>query len=850
MTVVTGANESGKSTLHGALVNGLFGFSSADRRQQAGTSAKERCHPWDGKPFGMTLTLLAIDGRTVRLDWDFAQDRLEASDAVTGKPLLQEQPQQRTDFSSGPAFLGVSREEYRQLSCLFQEGLELVEPTASLRQTLQRAVEAVNADERGVDEADARLRDLLSRIGVNSSHYGAVPTGRLRQIEGRIAALERDFEAAVRARAELENLATQQAQQQNSVRDLERATQQLEQARLRHEAKRLHDDLEEAHSLIREAPAGDRTANRLPRDLPGRVAGARDTLSAARDEHAKAAALAEKVDLEPIQTALRTAESELERLEPFATVVTDTEDEVRDALGTLTAAPTLGAAPEPPLPRDPLLQHFREGRQPEGPDTAGRGTPHGLLAGAIAVGVVGIAVAVAITPAALALVLLAGVMAFFAVRGGPHTSAQSPAQFEGQSVAELARRATEEDRAWITYEGARAEHDRIADRAKSQRVGAGAGLDTLLARVAPGDGSLQDRANSYLTHCAKYRAWLTADGRLKEVKAQHREAMEPARRLRTADENVDRAEEELRRLLAQAEVHDDELEAALAHFAEIVRADADATDRAEQSAAAGGRLDQLLAGRTVDQLSAQSDEARDRLATHEHVHGPLEWSGDFDQSAAGRLAEERTTAVKELAALRTRQEEREATIGDPADIELQLSELRSEQERLLEISASVRIARAQIREAAGEAHRRVAPHLNRALEQALPRITRGRYESAMVDEDLTIRVIPPGTNRPVSVDELSRGTRDQIALVERLELARLLYPAGEGAPLLLDDCFAHTDAHRLPLVMKLLADVARSRQVIVFSDDRDVVSAVNAVDHAATVIELPDPVVDFQPPSA
>jgi uncharacterized protein YhaN len=111
----------------------------------------------------------------------------------------------------------------------------------------------------------------------------------------------------------------------------------------------------------------------------------------------------------------------------------------------------------------------------------------------------------------------------------------------------------------------------------------------------------------------------------------------------------------------------------------------------------------------------------------------------------------------------------------------------------------------------------------------------------MVADDLAIRVLVPGSGKVVDVERLSRGTRDQIALVERLELARLLDPTGGGAPLLLDDCFSHTDEHRLPLALELLAEVAEHRQVIVFTGDRGVVDAVLAVDGTAAVIELPDP---------
>jgi uncharacterized protein YhaN len=131
----------------------------------------------------------------------------------------------------------------------------------------------------------------------------------------------------------------------------------------------------------------------------------------------------------------------------------------------------------------------------------------------------------------------------------------------------------------------------------------------------------------------------------------------------------------------------------------------------------------------------------------------------------------------------------------------------------------VRIAREELAAAAGDAHRRVAPYLNAALRRSLPIITRGRYRDAMVADDLSIRVMAPGATEPVDVERLSRGTQDQIALIQRLELARLMDPTGGGAPLLLDDCFAHTDLQRLPIAARLLAGVAEHRQVVLFTED-------------------------------
>jgi len=80
-------------------------------------------------------------------------------------------------------------------------------------------------------------------------------------------------------------------------------------------------------------------------------------------------------------------------------------------------------------------------------------------------------------------------------------------------------------------------------------------------------------------------------------------------------------------------------------------------------------------------------------------------------------------------------------------------------------------------------------------------------------------LVAPETGRQVPADQLSRGTQDQIFLVQRLELARMLDPSLGAAPLLLDDPFARTDPDRLRLGVELLAEMATDRQIVLFSED-------------------------------
>ena len=52
LTLVTGSNESGKSTTHAALRAGLFGLTAGGHRKQKETQAIDRHRPWSDTRYG------------------------------------------------------------------------------------------------------------------------------------------------------------------------------------------------------------------------------------------------------------------------------------------------------------------------------------------------------------------------------------------------------------------------------------------------------------------------------------------------------------------------------------------------------------------------------------------------------------------------------------------------------------------------------------------------------------------------------------------------------------------------------------------------------------------------------
>ena len=66
---------------------------------------------------------------------------------------------------------------------------------------------------------------------------------------------------------------------------------------------------------------------------------------------------------------------------------------------------------------------------------------------------------------------------------------------------------------------------------------------------------------------------------------------------------------------------------------------------------------------------------------------------------------------------------------------------------------------------------------------------------------------------------LSHGTAEQIYLLLRVIMARLLTRPGELCPLLFDDVTVHCDAARQNEILNILHAVSREQQVILFSQE-------------------------------
>ena len=106
---------------------------------------------------------------------------------------------------------------------------------------------------------------------------------------------------------------------------------------------------------------------------------------------------------------------------------------------------------------------------------------------------------------------------------------------------------------------------------------------------------------------------------------------------------------------------------------------------------------------------------------------------------------------------------------------------------------------------------------------------------------LMVHVVAPETGQMKPADELSRATQDQLFFVQRVEIARLLAPVKGRPPLLLDDPFAHYDRTRLRQALEFLGEAAKERQIVLFSEDVDLIDLAREVCPTCEVISLKSP---------
>ena len=144
----------------------------------------------------------------------------------------------------------------------------------------------------------------------------------------------------------------------------------------------------------------------------------------------------------------------------------------------------------------------------------------------------------------------------------------------------------------------------------------------------------------------------------------------------------------------------------------------------------------------------------------------------------------------------------------------ELEELGSAFETHEKRKAAIELAICRINELSDELQDQLGHVLDERVSEIVRSITAGRYSRLVVEDQMKISLISGG--RKIGIDQVSRGTIEQIHFALRMAAAEILYE--EELPVFLDDTFIYYDDSRLANVLKWLWE--NKKQVFIFTCQR------------------------------
>ena len=230
-----------------------------------------------------------------------------------------------------------------------------------------------------------------------------------------------------------------------------------------------------------------------------------------------------------------------------------------------------------------------------------------------------------------------------------------------------------------------------------------------------------------------------------------------------------------------------------------------------------------------DELSAAENEEKrtaQRLAemrtTQEKTEAKTLQELDFSggDNEASQLSRELSAAQRSCDMLSARISEikgRVDAMGDPLVLGSELKNMESLYAALQSEYDAIALAVDTLRAADADIQGRFSPELGKLAAHYMSVVTDGRYEGVLINRDFSAKTKLSGDTVPRETEYLSAGTLDLMYLAVRLAVCMLALPENSACPLILDDAFVNFDAERTQQAMKLLREISKQRQVILFT---------------------------------
>ncbi|GIU83392.1 MAG: hypothetical protein KatS3mg008_0167 [Acidimicrobiales bacterium] len=886
MNVVHGPNEAGKSSWHAALYLGLCGMRRRRGRPAKDEQPLiDKHRPWHGDEWKVSVVVALDDGRRVEIVQDLDR-RVEsvATDLELGRDVSDEIMNEGSP--DGARWLGLDRKSFLAVACVRQADiLAILSESDSLQEHLQRAAAATEEDATAA-AAIKRLRKFRSdAVGQDDGRPTKKPMAIARQ---RVDQARRALDDAKVRHKEFIELEMEAEAAARDAEKAERSLRTAAAAEARRQARAVEARLRQAGELMVDFPDGeppslgddDRLARRvtaalrewhgLP-DIPELPEGKssedlRQELEALPPEPEGDLLPAEEVTraYEELTDARRRLQlHEQQRPEEPSPARRDTTAEELLALAAELDRPVPGVDPAVEEQERDLLRRLEDSKA----KTSWKSPA--VLVG-VALAVAGVPLLLLMPPLGLVMVIAAVVLV---VRGmSDRGEAERLRLFEElqqvqataarqRSAQEEALRRKEEARARLHALGivpesaaVRAEAERIArarrdadayarwqeifEQLRSRLSESQDKLAALLrARGVAVEGSPEEAFRIYSHRCEMRAAQAEAAARRVDLERQLQDRLAAEEARAEAVRRRQRAETELKEVARLCGIAggDDDLNSFVRALEDWEEERQRELERLQELHERWARLQALLGGeesgdlhrrfRALEEEAREAAERADELAQGLDLQRVEEMAGDpdLDRTVEG-LRQEANQARDRAASLRGMLEERRRDLPSVPEAEEELSQAEAELARLESLRLVLETTIEFLEQAQERIHRDVAPVLAQALRRNLPALTGGRYVEATVDpKSLRVRV-KTGSGHYRDAEQLSHGTTEQVYMLLRTALADHLSRSGETCPLILDDPTAQWDRTRTEAFLDLLLQISGDRQVILFSQEEEVLA--------------------------
>lgn len=795
--VIFGLNEAGKTTLMQSIAALLYGFPESRKTKSLDEDPRRKYEPWDGAGFAGSLQCALEDGKEFQITRDFNEKKplTQVFDLTSGRDVTVNYDSGRKgNIEFAKAHLGISREGFLSTAFVSHGEIEKLSNSAEIGSALQSMADTSSGDSTA-NMVIQKIKDLKNKVG--TGERGELPLAvaartsselqkQLEEIENTRRALAEDLSRTAFLEEEIKKLSGEEKELEylvilkkkenraNLIKEIKDIESKL--ARLKEERERLNIEIEKLKKF--RVMAEWENYEKLKAEFKKCYENVGSAIDKFRLSQTKLNQEGYRID-------------EMEALQKqFEKVSRWSFDEVKRKDEKLKE-------------KQALLEEKRavlcENEKILKPSTD-RIIPIvsaviGILGGGIFISVGKFLPGLAV----LLIFLAAGVLSFF--------------YFKSKQKINLEK-----------LKALRAGTLSLGNEENLLRK------DFTVSLASYGFNTFEDFEKVYL--------------KFLDEKAVMQEYLILKKEMESAQENMRKAREMILQRILDAGYNDatpevlDQIDGGISGYNEVAgRLDSLQKEVRQEEE----KRERISGGKKIEELEKEMNLIEASLKTSNEACAGLS-AGENIEELEGKRAEilrQKNDEEKEQGILAERIRNLAGTADEKAELEEKLSYWNGKKRKLEFFRDALLTAEKFIVESAEEVHRNLTPPLKGELDRYLGRITNGKYNESFIDSNtFAVSVKVPEKETPMKTDVLSFGTREQIYLLLRIAISRLLSANRERLPLILDDPFVHYDENRLKLMMAFLLEISKENQIILFTRDKAVLSWAESHSGEAGIINL------------